>query len=419
MNASTGNGITAITTAPQPTPIDQLRRAVAHLDPPFGVLDDSALTANALDMVRRAGNKSIRLATKSVRIRSLISRIVGVPGFAGLLAYTLPEALWLHAPHSGGTAGDHGFDNIVIGYPTVHRQAIAALAASESAAAAITLMVDDPAQLDLIDSIGAPGSRPEIRVCLELDAAYRPAPGVHLGALRSPLHSAKDARRMAEYVHHRKGFRLVGMMAYEGQIAGVGNAGGGPRQAAVRVMQRRSAAELAQRRATVIAAVSEVAELEFVNGGGTGSLEITTREDAVTELAAGSGLLGPGLFDLYHNFQPGPAAFFVLPVVRRPDRRTVTLLGGGWIASGPPGEFRQPTLADPAGLHYIGDEGAGEVQTPLRGRPARRLSIGDTVWLRHAKAGELAEHLNEVQLVRRGKVDEVLNTYRGDGQAFL
>ena len=389
--------------------IAALRAATADQDPPFGVLDQAALEANAADLVTRAAGTPIRLATKSVRVRELIRATLARPGFAGLLAYTLPEALWL---------ADSGFTDIVVGYPSVSRPAIQTLASGW--ADTVTVMIDDAAQLDLIDDVVSPSRRPDIRVALELDAAYRPGHGLaHLGARRSPLHSATDVLRLAREVVRRPGFRLVGVMAYEGQIAGVGNAGRGPRAGAVRAMQKASATELAARRSATITAVRDVAELEFVNGGGTGSIESTRIEPMITEIAAGSGLLGPGLFDHYRAFHPAPAAYFVLPVVRRPARNIITVLGGGWIASGPVGADRVPVVADPPGLHYLGAEGAGEVQTPLRGRAARRLEIGDQVWFRHAKAGELAEHLNQYLVVAQGAVAGRWPTYRGEGHAFL
>jgi D-serine deaminase-like pyridoxal phosphate-dependent protein len=215
--------------------------------------------------------------------------------------------------------------------------------------------------------------------------------------------------------------RLVGLMAYEGQIAGVGdNAPGSPvRRTAVRAMQRASAAELRERRAEIVAAVRSLVPLEFVNGGGTGSLEATGSEDAVTELGAGSGLYSPGLFDTYRGFRHVPAAFFVLAVVRKPTPDVATVLGGGWIASGASGGDRLPTPAWPTGLRLTGTEGAGEVQTPLLGPGATNLRIGDRVWFRHAKAGELCEHVNVLHLVRGDEVVDVVPTYRGEGRAFL
>ena len=173
--------------------------------------------------------------------------------------------------------------------------------------------------------------------------------------------------------------------------------------------------ELAERRAAVIAAVREVAELEFVNGGGTGSFESSAVEGTLTELAAGSGLFSPGLFDGYTHFRHTPAAYFVTPVVRRPAPGWVTVFKGGYIASGMPGADRVPTIAWPPGLEYSGLEGAGEVQTPLTGPGTEDLRIGDLVWFRHAKAGELAEHFNGFLVVSGGEVIAQWPTYRGHG----
>jgi D-serine deaminase-like pyridoxal phosphate-dependent protein len=208
-------------------------------------------------------------------------------------------------------------------------------------------------------------------------------------------------------------------MAYEAQIAGVGDNQPGPRKYAVRAMQRLSARELAERRAAAVAAVREVAPLEFVNGGGTGSIETTAAEDAVTEIAAGSGLFGPHLFDHYTRFRPQPAVHFALSVVRRPSPRHATVLGGGWIASGPVGQDRLPVPVWPPGLELVPAEGGGEVQTPLAGEAAGRLRIGDRVWFRHTKAGELCEHVDELYLVADGQVVGTAPTYRGEGKVFL
>lgn len=210
-------------------------------------------------------------------------------------------------------------------------------------------------------------------------------------------------------------------MAYEVQIADVGdNPAGRPLYTrAIRAMQRRSGAELAPRRAAIVAAVREVAPLAFVNGGGTGSVEKTAAEDAVTEVAAGSGLYQPALFDSYRSFHGQPAALFALPVVRRPGAGMVTALGGGYVASGPGDASRLPLPFLPAGLRLDKGEGAGEVQTPLLRGPASGLRIGDRVWLRHAKAGELCERFADLHLIEGERVARTVPTYRGEGQTFL
>jgi D-serine deaminase-like pyridoxal phosphate-dependent protein len=194
---------------------------------------------------------------------------------------------------------------------------------------------------------------------------------------------------------------------------------------AIRALQRRSARELAVRRAEAVAAVEDVLRdesaepLELVNGGGTGSLELTGSEPAVTEIAAGSGLYGPTLFDSYSAFQPEPAALFALPVVRKPSPGVATVLGGGYLASGPADAARLPTPFFPVGLSLDAQEGAGEVQTPLTGPPAHELHVGDRVWFRHAKAGELCERFDLLHLVEGERLVEEVPTYRGEGRCFL
>jgi D-serine deaminase-like pyridoxal phosphate-dependent protein len=208
-------------------------------------------------------------------------------------------------------------------------------------------------------------------------------------------------------------------MAYEAQIAGVqDDAAGRLRRFAVRRMQAASARELAGRRAAVVAAVSDVAPLEFVNGGGTGSVERTSAEPAVTEVAAGSGLYSPALFDGYRAFAARPAVFFAVPVTRVPVPGIVTVAGGGWVASGPPGPDRLPVPTYPPGLRWLPTEGAGEVQTPLRGPGTAHLHVGDRVWFRHAKAGELCEHVDVLHTLGDGELTGALPTYRGEGRTF-
>jgi len=279
-------------------------------------------------------------------------------------------------------------------------------------------MVDSIEQLDLVDSVVVPGRRSPIRVCLELDASFKSKLIGHTGVRRSPVHSVAAARELAAAIVARPGFQLVGLMAYEAQVAGQINKGTGY-PTVIRAMQRASVNELRERRGQAVAALRELADLEFVNGGGTGSLETTHADPSVTEIAAGSGLFGPHLFDGYWQFTPAPAASFALSVVRRPTPDIATILGGGWIASGPPGVSRLPQIAWPQGVHMLPREMAGEVQTPIQGDAARELKVGDRVWFRHTKAGELSERLNAFAVVENGEVVEQLPTYRGEGKAFL
>ncbi|MEU2334062.1 amino acid deaminase/aldolase [Streptomyces sp. NPDC006654] len=388
-------------------------RATAHLDAPLAIVDLEAFDANADDILRRAGGKPVRVASKSVRCRHLLERVLAKDGFAGIMSFTLAESLWL---------ARSGFDDVLLAYPSADRTGFAELAADPKLAAAVTVMIDDTAQLDLIDA-ARDGGTEVVRVCLELDTSLKLLGGrVRIGARRSPLHSPAQLADLARAVARRPGFKLVGIMGYEGHIAGVGDsvAGRPLRSRAVRLMQATARRELAERRAAVVRAVRAVApDLEFVNGGGTGSVQSTAAEEAVTEIAAGSGLYVPRLFDNYTSFTGRPAALFAMPVVRRPGVGVVTVLGGGYPASGVAGRDRLPVPYLPEGLSYDPQEGPGEVQTPLLGAAADDLLIGDKVWFRHAKAGELCERFAALQLVEGDRVTATVPTYRGEGHTFL
>jgi D-serine deaminase-like pyridoxal phosphate-dependent protein len=377
--------------------------ATAGLEAPFAVVDLQAFQANADDLVRRAQGVPIRVASKSVRCRALIDAALKVDGFAGIMAFTLPEALWL---------ASLGYDDLLVAYPTTDRTALRALALSADLAARITVMVDAVEHLDLIDATVPPGALP-IRVCIDLDASWKLGPA-HIGVRRSPVHSPRQAEALAREAVRRPSVSLVGVMSYEAQIAGLGN-----KSPAIAAMQKRSAAELAARRASAVAAVQAVAPLSLVNGGGTGSIETSRTESALTEVTAGSGLYGPTLFDAYRAFQPSHAMLFALPVVRRPAPGLVTVLGGGYPASGPAKADRLVSPYLPEGLSLLGTEGAGEVQTPLKGKAADALRLGDRVWFRHAKAGELCERFPVLHLVDGDRVVDTVPTYRGEGQTFL
>lgn len=397
------------TSALSPQPPLAAATLLDHTSLPAVVIDLDAVESNARDLLRRANGMPIRVASKSIRIPQLISHALAFPGFQGVLAYSLAEALWLFR--------EGICDDIVVAYPTLDKRAIAELASDDAARAAICVMVDRREHVDALAS-SASEDKP-IRVCMDVDASFRPVPGVHIGTLRSSLYSPKQAAAFAREIIARPQLRLAGIMMYEGHIAGVGDAGNSLRARAIRLMQASSKKELAKRRARVVTAVEKVAgPLEFVNGGGTGSLESTCAETAVTEAAAGSGFLAPTLFDNYRAFTLQPASWFVLPATRRPKKGVVTVSGGGRIASGPAGGDRLPTPWYPTGLHYAAEEGPGEVQTPLVGKAADAVELGNPVWFRHAKAGEIAEHANEVIVVRNGEVIAHWPTYRGKGLIF-
>ena len=394
--------------------LDAAVRALGEPAPtPLLVVDLDAFDANAADLERRAGGTPLRLASKSVRVPALMSRALARDGFRGVLAYTLAEALWLE---------EHDVtDDLLVAYPTVDRAALAALVVSPRAAGRITLMVDDVAHLDVVDSVRSSRAVP-VRVALDVDAGLQ-AGGRHVGPKRSPLRDAEAVAALAREVVARPGFTLVGAMTYEGQVAGVPDdvPSARARSLVVRRLKDASLAQLAERRRQVHTALLDLVGpegLELWNAGGSGSVETSAADPVVTEVAAGSGLLVPTLFDHYRSFAPRPAAFFGLPVTRRPSADVATVHGGGLVASGAAGPDRLPTPWAPPGLRLTGLEGAGEVQSPLVGPSAAMLSIGDLVWFRHAKSGELFEHGRSVRLLTGERFVAEVEPYRGLGLAF-
>ena len=392
----------------------RLDTAVANLPGPLRtpamLVDLDAFDANAQDLVRRASGTPLRVASKSLRVPALVQRALATPGFHGVLSYSLREALWLHEQ---AIAND-----IVMGYPSVDRESLSALVVSPSAASTITLMVDSIDHLDVIDSVRS-SKAVSVRIAIDIDAGLRMG-GQHVGPKRSPLYDTDAVVALARAVADRPGFTLVGVMTYEGQVAGVPD--NVPSQRAkslvVRKLKSASVEQLKTRRREINTALKQIAPLEFWNAGGSGSVESSASDPVVTEVAAGSGLLVPGLFDNYKSFNPRPASYFAVPVVRRPAAGMVTVAGGGFIASGPTAADRAPIPWAPPGLHLTGLEGAGEVQTPLTGHPAATLRIGDLVWFRHAKSGELFEHTDTAHLVAGTQIVDSVPTYRGTGNSF-
>ncbi|MCR6493403.1 amino acid deaminase/aldolase [Cellulomonas sp. P24] len=387
---------------------ERLDAATRHLPAPLAVVDLDALEANASDLVRRAGGVPVRVASKSVRVRAVLEKVLSRPGFHGVMAYSVREASWLVA---------HGVDDVLVGYPSVDVAALQELAADPRAAQAVTVMVDDVAHVDLVARAAAEAGR-SLHVCVDVDASLRPGIGpfrAHLGTRRSPVHTPADAAALARVVATRAGVELRGLMFYEAQVAGLPDT-----SPAVRLVKRASVADLARRRTAVLRAVEDAVghEVPLVNSGGSGSIEVSARDRAVTEVTAGSGLFVPTLFDHYRSFTPRPAAFFGLDVVRRPAPGFATVHGGGYVASGPATRSRLPRPVAPDGLRLTSREGAGEVQTPLQGPGARGLEIGDRVWFRHAKAGEVMERFDAVHLVRGDMVVTTVPTYRGEQRAF-
>ena len=392
------------------------RDALAGQALPAALVDLTLFEQNLRSILARAGDLPLRIASKSVRCPALLRHALAFDERCrGLMCFHMREACALAAM---------GFDDLLVAYPSCQAADIAAVCDAVAGGAVITLMVDCPEQVRRIAAVAAERGV-VLPLCLDVDMSWH-LPGLNFGVYRSPVRHVEDALAVYHVIEASKTVRLEGVMGYEAQIAGVGDQvpGQALKNRVVRWLKRLSVPRLQALRGEVVAALREAgAPLRFVNGGGTGSLDSTRHDSAVTEVTAGSGLYAPTLFDHYRDLDYTPAALFALEVVRQPDAGRITCLGGGYIASGGTSPGKAPVPVLPAGLMLEPNEGAGEVQTPLR-RADRRSAvplpgIGEPVFFRHAKAGELCERFNHLLLVRDGHVTEAVETYRGLGWQFV
>lgn len=379
---------------------------------PFAFVDLDLLDENVAAILRRAGGKAVRVASKSIRSLAILERILSSnPAFQGVLCYSASEASFL----SG-----RGLYDLLVAYPIWDPAWVEAVCEKVAEGRRLTLMLDSA---EHVEHLGAIATRRGVTlpVCLDVDMSSK-LPGLHFGVRRSPVSTVEQALAVVDRIEGQRHLRLEGLMGYEAQIAGLPDDVPGQKlkSGLVRALKRRSIREVAGRRAAIVQAITGRGHsLRFVNGGGTGSLETTRREDCVTEVTAGSGFYSPGLFDGYRSFRHLPAAAFAIEITRRPAPGLFTCHGGGYVASGPAGKERLPSPYLPAGARLLPTEGAGEVQTPVAYAGREALSLGDPIFLRHAKAGELCEHFKTLLLASGGSVVSEVTTYRGDGQCFL
>jgi D-serine deaminase-like pyridoxal phosphate-dependent protein len=379
---------------------------------PLAYVDLDLLDQNVRQIAARAGGKRIRLASKSLRCVAMLRRILAADScFQGIMCFTAAEAAYL---------AEQGFTDLLIGYPAWRTLDIEMVARAVATGTQITLMIDSVAHVEQIEGVARRlGVR--LPLCLEIDMSMD-LPGLHFGAWRSALRTSQQLRPIVERIQASAHVWLDGLMGYEAQIAGVGdNLPGQPlKNALVRRFKQRSQREVAERRAAIVDFMRQQGiALRFVNGGGTGSLDTTRTEEHVTEITVGSGFYAPMLFDYYRNFRYQPAAGYAIEIVRHPQPFIYTCLGGGYIASGSIGPEKQPQPYLPVGARLDALEGAGEVQTPIHYKGPIPLGLGDPIFLRHSKAGELCERFTSLLLISHGTITDEVTTYRGDGRCFL
>ncbi len=396
----------------------QIREALADRRLPAAFVDLDALEHNLRVVQDTVAPLAVpvRVASKSLRVTALIEKLLadGKPALRGVMCFAAGEADHLSR---------RGVDDLLLAYPIFRRADVECAAEVVLRGTTLRLVADSREGIAQLSRV-AQGRGATFDVLLCVDMSWR-LPGLHVGVRRSPLHSPAEVVALARAVADAPNLRFAGLMGYEAQIAGLGDDDPRARlaSAAKQLLKRASMRELGERRRAMVAALSDAGLAPaIVNGGGTGSLADTTAETGVTETTAGSAFFKPHLFDHYaarHMQRLEPAAFFALEVTRRPAEGFVTCAGGGYVASGAAGRDKVPRPYLPEGLSLLDAEMCGEVQTPLRLAGGVALGLGDPVVFRHAKAGELAERFDRFLLLRGGRVDAEVPSYRGEGLCFL
>ncbi len=388
------------------------RKAIEGRSFPLAMVDLDLMDKNIALIQQQAGEIPIRIASKSVRCRYLLDYIKSkLRHYAGVMTYHGREAVWLSS---------HSDDHYLMGYPVVDKTLLAEIGLAGKEGKKITLMVDESSHVQLLQMI-AEEIDTVFSVCVDIDLSVDFGP-LHFGVWRSPLVDEEKLNALLEVLENLDRIKVEGLMGYEAQIAGVGDQvkSQSVKSAVVRILKKRSLPKLRRWRADAVNTIRQAGHtLAFVNGGGTGSVQSTREEKDITEIAVGSGFYCPHLFDNYQDFQFHPAAFFACQIVRQPKEGVYTCHGGGYIASGGVEALKAPKVHLLPGAKLDVNEGAGEVQTPVFYKGKEQLNIGDPVFFRHAKAGELCEHFNELHLIRNGKIVEIVPTYRGEKKSFL
>lgn len=378
---------------------------------PCAFIDLDLLHRNIESILTRSKDKKIRVHSKAIRSVFVLRTILESNArYSGVMCSSTPEAIHLSS---------NGIDDLLIAYPVVRRTQIDSICREIKSDKQLTLTFDSVDHLDNYQSIAA-NNEVVLPVCLDMDMTTR-FPFLHFGSHWSSVDSIEKVQVLLNKINRCPNLRLSGVIAYEGQIAGLPDKLPGHLvlNRAARILKSISIKRISAFRKQLKNAIrGEGIDLDFVNGGGTMSLASTSKDPSVTEVSPGSGFYGPALFDHYVEYRHLPAAGYAVEVTRKAGRYIVCH-GGGYNSPGVADKFKQPVPYLNEDLRLTSTEGAGEVQTPLLFKGATGLQLGDPVFFRTSCAGELCERFNHLVLISDGEVVGKVTTYRGDGMAFF
>lgn len=391
--------------------VSEYKRWIQKTPKPFAFVNIDAFDQNLKNLQQRCGKKQIRVATKSIRSVYLLKRIAEKASINRWMCFKAEEALYLSSL---------GFNNLLVAYPTTNPKSVQKVCAAVKKGKQIILMTDTQRHLQQLNAI-AQKNDTVLPIAMDVDVSYLFG-GIYFGVYRSSICSYKKIDDFLSSLKKYPYLKLTGVMTYEAQIAGVGDAQKNAffKNKIISFLKWKSQSHIKKQRKNIEFLLQKhQIKVDFINGGGTGSLETTAKDKVITEVTFGSGLFQSALFDNYKHFSHLPATGFVLEICRHPRNHIYTCLGGGYIASGSIGKDKLPTIVYPKRASLFKNEGAGEVQTPFYCQKTIDLKTENFAILRHAKAGELCERFNELHLLSQGENIGKITTYRGDGNCFL
>ncbi len=366
---------------------------------PFAFVDMDVLDENIIQILKRAGSKPVRIATKSIRSTYLLEYILKSNArFRGLMCYRADEAVALC---------QKGFDDILMAYPIVHLQDIRNIAVEVKRGKKIVMMTDLPEHVDRIQRV-AKELDVELPVCVDLNMSTR-LYGKYFGIYRSSISNTGQLLSYIEKIKESSHVKLLAATGYEAQIAGMPDnlPGSWLRNILTAHLKRKSFKAILTRRKEMLNYINEQGVyLEYINGGSTGSLEYSIQDDNLTELAVGSGFYSPYLFDYYNDFRHLPAAWCAFELRHHPEKSIYTGEGEGYVSSGEVGKAKNPLPFLPEGIKVLKSEILGESQISFRYSGEVNLGIGDPIFMRYAKAGELCDFFSHLYLIRNGKIQK-------------
>lgn len=385
---------------------------------PMAMVDLDGVDANFELFARaaKAYNKKIRIATKSLRCLSLIKYLAEKDPelISGLMCYRIREAEYLFS---------QGLDNLFVAYPEINPQDLKILAELTKKGCNISITADSLDHFNMLDKLGKEHDC-KIKIVLELDGSLRALGGkLNLGVRRSSVKTLEELKNRLSFIRNMKHIKLYGVMLYEAQVAGLADKLPfsklqNPIKKRIKASSIPKIKEFRQKSMEII--YNEGFSPEIINGGGSGSIFSSIEDDSLSEVTVGSGFICSQLFSYYEDLDLQPSIFYAIETVRKPEKGYITCMGGGYVASGSHGLEKQPTLFLPKGIEATELEGFGEVQTPFKILDNKvKIDLGDPIILRHAKAGELAEHFNNYHFFKNDKVVSIEPTYRGFGLSFL